>query len=122
MWKQLTAALMILAFTSSIFCRSVILVDYYANTAAYAARCINKARAAMHCNGKCQMMKKLEQEEKNNGDQEKKSDNKSELIFVDLERRLSLDLFFCASPAWPPTDVLKPIDKNYLFFRPPVAE
>ena len=40
-------------------------MDYYANTAAYAKKCINKAKPAMHCNGKCQMMKQLQQEEKN---------------------------------------------------------
>lgn len=40
------------------------MLDYYTNTASFAKNCINKARPMLHCNGKCQMMKKLQQEEK----------------------------------------------------------
>jgi len=37
----------------------------------------------MHCNGKCQMMKKLEQQEKKDQqNSERKAENKSELIFA----------------------------------------
>jgi len=79
MLKQLTAAILLLAFMASSFCRTVIVLDYFANTTAYAKSCINKARLNMHCNGKCQMMKKLEQEEKNDQENlERKAENKKE--------------------------------------------
>jgi hypothetical protein len=122
MWKQLTAALMILAFTSSVFCQTVILLDYYANKTAYAQNCINKARPKMHCNGKCQVMKKLEQEEKNSRDnQERRADNKAELIFADS---------FCRSglvplPSIPQLTVSnwvpKTVDRSYPLLRPPLG-
>lgn len=39
------------------------LLSYYANTKAYAEYCINKSRPKLHCNGKCQLAKKIQQEE-----------------------------------------------------------
>ena len=65
MIKQLTAALLLLAFMAGSFCHTAAVLDYYYNnTAAYAKKCENKSRPAMHCNGKCQLMKKLQQQEK----------------------------------------------------------
>lgn len=57
------------------------MADYYTNTAKYAKNCENKARPKMHCNGKCQMMKKLQQEEKKDQENpERKSENKNEIV------------------------------------------
>ena len=120
--KQLTAALLILAFTASTFCRTVIVLDYYANTTAYAKACINTARLAMHCNGKCQMMKKLDQEEKNDQDNlERKSENKNEIqpansfFTVNFFHSLATPVAFARIPS------LKPVDRSYSLFRPPSA-
>ena len=56
------------------FNKSFVVYDYYANTASYSKNCINKAKPQLHCNGKCQMMKKLqEQEKKDQQNQEQKS-------------------------------------------------
>lgn len=46
------------------FSNAVIVGGYYLNTGGYARYCVNKAKPWMHCNGKCQMLKKLNQEEK----------------------------------------------------------
>jgi hypothetical protein len=81
MWKQLTAGILLLAFITSSFCNAFIVFDYYGNTASYAKNCVNKNLPKLHCNGKCQMMKKLQQEEKkdkNNSD--RKGENKIEVI------------------------------------------
>jgi len=64
MLKQLTAILFFVAFIGQTFNKPFIVVDYYTNNQAYLKACINKARPKMHCNGKCQMMKKLQEEEK----------------------------------------------------------
>lgn len=64
MFKQITAALLLLCFMTQVFSRAAVVGSYYMNTEAYAKNCINKARPKLHCNGKCQMMKKLRQEEK----------------------------------------------------------
>lgn len=64
MLKQITAILFFAAFIGQTFNKPFIIVDYYANNEAYLKACINKARPKMQCNGKCQMMKKLQEEEK----------------------------------------------------------
>ena len=44
--------------------------------------CVNKARPKIHCNGKCQMMKKLQQEDKKDQQYpEQRKENKHEIIF-----------------------------------------
>jgi hypothetical protein len=83
MYRQIAAILLILAFAAYNFNQAVIVLDYYANTASFAKNCENKARPMMHCNGKCQMMKKLKEEEKK--DQQnptRKADNKDELVYA----------------------------------------
>jgi hypothetical protein len=62
--RQLVALFILTAFLAQTFSKTFVVMDYYANTAAFAQNCENKARPAMHCNGKCQMMKKLKQQEK----------------------------------------------------------
>lgn len=64
MLKQLTAILFFVAFIGQTFNKPFIVVDYYTNNAAYLEACINKARPKMNCKGKCQMMKKLQEQEK----------------------------------------------------------
>lgn len=73
--KRLIAFTLLLAFLAGTFSRLFVVADYYAFTSKYAKKCVNKARPAMHCNGKCQMMKKLKAEEKQeSGSSEKKSE------------------------------------------------
>jgi hypothetical protein len=40
------------------FSSQFIRLDYLLNRASFVKNCENKARPALHCNGKCQMMKK----------------------------------------------------------------
>lgn len=62
--KHITAILFLVAFIGQTFNKPFIVVDYYANNDAYQQACINKAKPKMNCKGKCQMMKKLQEEEK----------------------------------------------------------
>jgi hypothetical protein len=64
MFKQLSAFLLLIAFAITVFNRAEIVVAYYANTGSYARNCVNRNLPMMHCNGKCQMMKKLQAEDK----------------------------------------------------------
>jgi hypothetical protein len=64
MFRRITALVLLTAFVAQTFSAPFVLLDYYANTAAYAKNCINKARPKLHCNGKCQVMKKMKEEEK----------------------------------------------------------
>ncbi len=122
MLKQLTAAILLLAFMASSFCRTVIVLDYYANSAAYAKACINKARSEMHCNGKCQMMKKLDQQEKDEQDNlERKAENKNEIPPANTFCSIT---FFSVEKTLRTTANMqhkKPVDRSYTLFRPPAT-
>ncbi len=79
--KQITAFIFLLAFAGQTFSKAFVVFDYFTNTQAYAKNCENKAKPTMHCNGKCQMMKKLKQEEKKDQQNpERKSENKKEIL------------------------------------------
>ena len=57
--------LMILVLTQT-FSKWVVIIEYNMNRNFIAKNlCINKAKPKFHCNGKCQMMKRLAREEKN---------------------------------------------------------
>jgi hypothetical protein len=64
MFRQITVLILLFSFSAQVFSQATIIMDYYANTTAYSKKCENKARPQMHCKGKCQMMKKLKEEEK----------------------------------------------------------
>jgi hypothetical protein len=49
------------------FSRSIAMADYMVNLEAYKKACVNKAKPMMHCNGKCQMLKKMKKQEGDNG-------------------------------------------------------
>jgi len=48
--------------TAQMFRGDFIILDYYTHQQAFSAACINKDKPQMHCNGKCQMYKKMQQE------------------------------------------------------------
>ncbi|CAN5524093.1 hypothetical protein BH11BAC3_BH11BAC3_37350 [soil metagenome] len=69
------------AFAIQTFDSAFIVVDYFANTKAYAKNCENKEIPKMHCNGKCQMMKKIKQEQKKDQQNpDRRGENKNEII------------------------------------------
>jgi hypothetical protein len=61
--RQPAAFLLLLSFLAQSFSKYIIVVDYCANTAAYAEKCVNKDKPWMHCNGRCQLCKKMAQQE-----------------------------------------------------------
>ena len=85
MFKQLTAFFLLIAFVCQTFSNGWVMVEYYTNTAAFAKNCENKAKPAMHCNGKCQMMKKIQADEsKEQQMPERRLENKIELFSCKL--------------------------------------
>jgi len=119
MFKQLIAVLFLSGFLAQSFTQAFIVGDYYANTAAYVRNCINKANPAMHCNGKCQMMRKLKQEEKKDQQNPQRRNTKEEV--------LSSKSFFAVIPNSfsDPREYYSvyragaPVDRSIDFFHPP---
>ena len=92
MYRQLLAAVLMLAFTVQTFNQGLIVLGFYANQDAIANKlCVNKAKPKMLCHGKCQLMKKLQEEEKNDKENsERKIDNKSEISSARCQIVISL--------------------------------
>lgn len=112
--------ILLLAFVAQTFSKTFITAGYYANTAAYAKNCENKAKPTMHCNGKCQLMKKLKQEEnKDKQNPDRKTDNKEEILssksfFADVQERL-----LPAQKIYPPLGDSKATAIPRSIFHPP---
>jgi hypothetical protein len=82
MWKQLTAAIFLLAFLAQTFSKAIIVMDFYANQKYIAQNlCVNRNNPKMHCCGKCQLCKRLNQEDnKDKQNPERKNENKDEVL------------------------------------------
>jgi len=63
MFKQLAAAALLLTIIASTLRGVVIVCEYYANKPAFSRFCENKAKPALECNGKCQLAKKLQEDD-----------------------------------------------------------
>jgi len=121
MLKKLAAVVLLFAFVTQAFSGGFVLVNYYTNTAAFAKNCENKAKPKMHCNGKCQMMKKMQQEEKQDQQNpERKSVTKIEVLssksfFTSSATALSILSSRAATveKRYPLTNI------SYAFFHPP---
>ncbi|HEV3325069.1 MAG TPA: hypothetical protein VG052_05670 [Puia sp.] len=82
LYGQLIVSLFLATFLAQTFSHFFIIADYYTHIAEYAKNCENKAFPMMHCNGKCQLMKKLRQEQKEDQDnQERLANGKNEVVF-----------------------------------------
>lgn len=118
--KYLGGILILLAFLTQTFSKTFIVAGYYANTAAYAKNCENKAKPKMGCNGKCQMMKKLKQEEnKDKQNPDRKTDNKEEVL---SSKSFFAHIYFPApnlSSIYPRIKNGKATDIPGAFFHPP---
>ena len=70
-----------MALGTQTFGNNLFLLDYQFNKARFAKNCVNKARPQMHCNGQCQLMKKLrQQQKKDEQNTERKLENRTEVL------------------------------------------
>ncbi|HEY6977251.1 MAG TPA: hypothetical protein VH396_13235 [Chitinophagaceae bacterium] len=124
MANRFIAFFFMLVFLGEIFDGGVIMVDFYVNQSYIAKNlCENRDKPQMHCNGKCQLEKKMEQESKKDQESpERRSDNKNEIV-------LSSESFAPAVPSncWLetknknkiPSSIAKSIDRSFDIFHPP---
>lgn len=121
MFKRIAAILLLLAFSAQTFSSPFIMLDYYLNTGAYAKNCINKARPKLHCNGKCQAMKKMREEER------KEQQNNERGAEYKIQQVLSSKSFYCllVIPARTSEKIIAhgnsslPADRYSAIFHPP---
>ena len=122
--KQAIAIFIIFALLFQTFSKTFVVADYFLNTASYAKNCENKARPGMHCNGKCQMMKKILQEEKKDQENTERRENlkyevlSSNSFFATIA---ALDIESISLIKIPPTSDDNTIDRCFDIFHPPQA-
>lgn len=81
--KAIAGWILLLAFSMQDMYRSVLVADYFINTEKYAQNCENKAKPSLHCAGKCQLMKKLREEDrKEQENPERKQAAKNEIVVL----------------------------------------
>lgn len=119
MLKKMIAMLLLVAFALQTFSRPFITFNYLVNTKAFAKNCMNKTRPQIHCNGKCQMLKKLRQTEKNEATPDKNpgqkiTDLSSRSFFVNTIKAFEKDLF-----TYFVFNECTTIDSTTYIFRPP---
>ena len=83
LYRQLAALIFLAAFLAQTFSKAFDIADYYSNKVKYAANCENKSRPMMHCNGQCQLMKKLkEKEDKEQKNPQRKYEQRNEITLL----------------------------------------
>jgi hypothetical protein len=78
--KFIIASILFLALLAQTFDSAFITFGYYMNTSAYSKTCENKDKPMLHCCGKCQLRKRLQQEEKDKQAADKRGENKNEIV------------------------------------------
>lgn len=119
---KIATIILLFAFLGQTFTQGVYYLDYLIDKAEYLARCENKSRPKLQCNGKCLLMKRIQEQEKKEQEQapQMKLANKAEVIssksfFPDFK-----EVFINSSkPAYFVTDSGSPIDRPSFFFHPP---
>jgi hypothetical protein len=92
--KFILVPILIALVLTQVFSKWLVVMEYNLNKDFIAKNlCVNRAKPKMHCNGKCQMMKRLAEEEKQNSD-ENNSSSKTKIQDIVLS-----DKFF--KPALP---------------------
>jgi hypothetical protein len=117
-----SAILLLTAFSVQIFSGAFIKLGYIINPDFFVKNCVNKTRPKMHCNGKCLVMKKMQEEEKKEQENEtRKWDNKitvlsSKSFFYSIEA----NCIYFVKPT-PVEQKLAVKDISLSVFRPPQA-
>lgn len=114
---------MLFVFVMQSFNNVIIVSDYYLNTSKYIAQCVNKADISMHCNGKCQMEKKIRQEDKKRGNApENKIDSFNNFYCLGQHAfTLSPATFDLDKKDFPLLPEPKTIDRPHSIFKPPIV-
>jgi hypothetical protein len=119
--KKLITLILLLAFSGQTFTQGWYWLDYQLSRASYEQKCINKARPKLQCHGKCQLMKKIQEEEKRQQQNapEMKHAEKAETLGPTI-LSFQLDTISTALAAYSyPENSGSPIDQPVCIFHPP---
>lgn len=79
--RLLAVSILLFSFLTQHVSRLYWVADYYINPTVYIKNCENKAKPKLNCKGKCQMAKKIkEEEQKDQEQQERRNQEKNETL------------------------------------------
>lgn len=121
--QKIFAVILLLAFAGQTFRQEFYYVDYLVDKAEYAKNCINKARPKMQCNGKCQLMKKILEQEKKEQQKapEMKLAGKIEIFPAKDHGTTTISPILIATHFYTLTNDGAPVDQVSPIFHPPCA-
>lgn len=121
--KRVIIPILILLMLAQTFSQWLIVLDYQINKD-YIARvlCENKNRPKLKCNGKCQMMKKLAEEEKQQQSSELRAGNQSLIVsasahFATLQKPTVSETLI----EYQELPVPHTVTRSYAIFHPPAT-
>ena len=123
MFRLLSVIVFLAAFAVQTFNQAITMLDYYVNTTSYAKNCENKSRPVMKCKGKCQMMKKLQEEEqKQQQNPERKAEAKYEIASAFVHFAIVIQpTFFNTLIEYQELIVPATVTRAHTIFHPPAS-
>lgn len=120
--KQLLSIVLLFAFLLQMSHRLIIIVDFKVNNEQYLQNCENKSRPEMACKGRCQMTKKVQEEEQKEQQlPETKLEKTYDLFFVNIHNDFQ---YFNTTPEksyFQLYCVGQEIKMSRTHFRPPIS-
>lgn len=80
MFRLTATILLMFAFAVQVFNRAFVVADYYVNTGHYIEKCENKDEPDLNCEGKCQVSKKMKEEDKKEQQNPGRKGNNNEVL------------------------------------------
>ncbi|MDP4265064.1 MAG: hypothetical protein Q8941_21225 [Bacteroidota bacterium] len=118
--KQLLTLFLLVSFLAQTFGQAFIFADYYIHKAAFAKNCENKDKPKLKCNGKCQIVKKLKEQEKK---EQPNSAQKSAYKNITISSKsffAAIGAAIVSSPVfYPGMNSAIPVDRTSGIFHPP---
>jgi hypothetical protein len=122
--RKIATAILLLVLAGQAFDQGFFYLGYYMNRTVYLKNCVNKMRPQMHCNGKCLLMKKIEEQEKKERQQfpEMKMAAKSEIISSKSFYPATVLLMLAETKMeYLVHTIGAPVDQSAFIFHPPSA-
>jgi hypothetical protein len=87
--RRLLVLILMLSIIAQSFSKGLLLLSYYTNTGIYAVNCENKSRPQLQCNGKCQLSKKIQAEERK--EQQEKRTAEPQIVYIEPQEYFQLE-------------------------------
>lgn len=121
MFRITVIILLIVSMLTQSLSKGIIVLSYFTNKQAYERYCVNKARPQLHCDGKCQMAKKIKAEEERDQKDPLKA-SLSEIVLINEHHFVYIAPEFTGAALIKkrfPYSIGHPVDRTRSQFHPP---